>query len=199
MPPIGNAIKGSIFISAIGLKASIIIVTSGPNIDAKKLGSISEDTEISSLFTLSPLLINVLANINVTINPNIAGTIPAAITVVKGNSKASATDIVFGLGEIIFPALPPPIIANKIVGLDKPAFAPIANAIGATVITATSINTPTAVRTQVAIIKATIELDLPILSTIVSAIFEAAPDPINIPAKTPAVNILKTAGIIPSA
>src|SRR5699024_8238641 len=136
MPPLGNAIKGSIFISAIGLKASIIIVTSGPNIDAKKLGSISEDTEISSLFTLSPLLINVLANINVTINPNIAGTIPAAITVVKGNSKASATDIVFGLGEIIFPALPPPIIANKIVGLDKPAFAPIANAIGATVITA---------------------------------------------------------------
>ena len=72
-------------------------------------------------------------------------------------------------------------------------------AIGDTVITAISINTPTAVRTNVDITKANIALFSPNLSTIVSAILLAAPVSISTPAKIPAVIIRKIAGIIPCA
>ena len=51
----------------------------------------------------------------------------------------------FGLGDIILPAFPPPIIAKSITVDEYPNFLAIASAIGATVITATSTKTPTAV------------------------------------------------------
>lgn len=117
-----------------------------------------------------PFLIRVRVKITVTIKPNIAGIIPAAITLVKGSSKASEAAIVLGLGEMMFPAFPPPIIAKRMAGLDSLARKAIASAIGATVITATSINTPTAVKTKVASAKAIRDLDSPTRVTIVSAI-----------------------------
>ena len=104
--------------------------------------------------------------------------------------------MVFGFGDIIFPALPPPTMANNIAGLLKPDLWAIAKAIGDTVITETSTKTPTIVKTIVAIAKAIRALDSPIFATIVSAILAAAPDSIKTPASTPAVSILRIAGII---
>ena len=58
----------------------------------------------------------------------------------------SAAAIALGLGDIKFPAFPPPIIAKRMAGFDKSVRRASAKAIGETVITATSINTPTAVK-----------------------------------------------------
>ena len=71
---------------------------------------------------------------------------PAAMTDERGASKFSAAMIVLGLGERILPHLPPPIIASRSLNLDKRNRHPIMIAIGAIVMTATSINTPMAVR-----------------------------------------------------
>ncbi len=64
--------------------------------------------------------------------------------------KLSAAAMVFGLGDITLPALPPPTIASKMAILEISARCAMARAIGETVITATSINTPTAVSSIVA-------------------------------------------------
>ena len=69
----------------------------------------------------------------------------AAITDERGASKFSAAMIVLGLGEMMLPHLPPPTIASNIGNLATPIRSAMMIAIGATVITATSINTPTAV------------------------------------------------------
>ena len=69
----------------------------------------------------------------------------ANITEERGAPKFSAAIIVLGLGEIIFPHFPPPTIASNIPNLLIPNRCEIIIAMGATVITATSINTPTAV------------------------------------------------------
>ena len=198
-PPKGRAIKGSITIPAIGLSDKIIIATKGPKIAAKKLGPSSPSELILISFSLIslPFFVRALAIIIVTIIPKIAGIIPAAITDVKGRLKASEAAIAFGLGDIMFPDFPPPIIAIKTAVLDKFVFLAIAIAIGATVITATSIKTPTIVKIIAEITMAITALDSPNLLTIVSAIFFAAPVSINTPANTPAVIILKIAGIIP--
>ena len=125
--------------------------------------------------------------------------IPAAITEVSGRWKASEAAIAFGFGDIKFPALPPPIIASKIAGFDKlPRFAN-ANAIGETVITATSTNTPTAVKIIVESTKASNARVSPNFFTMVSAMVLAAPDSINTPANTPAAKIRITAVVIPCA
>ena len=197
-PPTGKAINGSIFISAIGLKDKIIIATNGPRIEAKKLGPSSEFSSLISFSLISlPFLDKAFAIIIVTTIPNIAGIIPAAITEVKGKLKASDAAIALGFGDIIFPDFPPPIIAIKTAVLDRFVLLAIAIAIGATVITATSINTPTIVKIIAEITIAITAFVSPSLLTIVSAIFFAAPVSIKTPAKTPAVIILKIAGIIP--
>ena len=72
-------------------------------------------------------------------------------------------------------------------------------AIGATVITAISINTPTAQIIIVAIAIAAIALFSPNFFTIVSAIVSAEPVLIKAPAKIPEVIILNTGDIIPCA
>lgn len=58
----------------------------------------------------------------VTTIPKAAGIIPAAIMDVSGTLKASEAAIALGFGDIMFPAFPPPIIANKIAGFDRLAF-----------------------------------------------------------------------------
>ena len=139
------------------------------------------------------------ANKILTTNATNAGIIFLAIKAVKSNWNASEAAIVFGFGEIIFPAFPPPIIANKIPAFDKFAFFAIAIAIGATVITAISINTPTAQIIIVAIAIAATALFSPNFFTIVSAIVSAEPVLIKAPAKIPEVIILNTGDIIPCA
>ncbi|SVK54360.1 Uncharacterised protein [Acinetobacter baumannii] len=47
---------------------------------------------------------------------------PAIITEVSGTWKLSAAAMVFGLGDITLPALPPPIIASRIAAREMPAF-----------------------------------------------------------------------------
>ena len=83
-----------------------------------------------------------------------SGIILANITEGKSAPKFSAAIIVLGLGEIIFPLFPPPIITSSSCGVGIPNLRPIDNATGATVITATSIKTPTAHNNIVANAKA---------------------------------------------
>jgi hypothetical protein len=87
------------------------------------------------------------------------------------------------------PALLPPTIANKIAIFDKLARCAMANAMGATVITATSTKTPTAVSIIVAIASANKARVSPTFLIMVSAIDVAVPDSISTPAKTPAARI----------
>ena len=97
---------------------------------------------------------------------------------------------------MMFPALPPPIIANKIPALERFAFFAMAMAIGATVITAISMKTPTAQIIIVAIAIAAIARFWPSFFTIVSAIVSAEPVLINAPAKIPLVMIRRTGDIM---
>nr|PRK56284.1 hypothetical protein BV173_00894 [Haemophilus influenzae] len=105
----------------------------------------------------------------------------------------------FGFGDIILPALPPPIMASKIAAFDKSLRRDNAKAIGETVITATSTNTPTAVKIIVASAKASKARVSPNLLVMVSAMEFAAPDSISTPANTPAAKIRITAVVIPCA
>ena len=57
--------------------------------------------------------------------------------------KFSAAMMVFGLGDTILPHFPPPIMAISSTDGDSPRRFPMDKAMGATVITATSIKTPT--------------------------------------------------------
>ena len=121
------------------------------------------------------------------------------MTAVRSCSKASETAIVLGLGEMMFPALPPPIIAMRIPLLERFALLPIARAMGATVITEISMNTPTAQMIIVAIAIAATALFSPSFSTMVSAIFSAEPVLISAPARIPLVRILRIEDIIDPA
>ncbi|MPM86515.1 hypothetical protein SDC9_133604 [bioreactor metagenome] len=145
IPPTGSAINGSIAIPAIGLSASNTIATTGPIIAAKNDGNCSFSLSCFTSSILVPLifLANIDANITVTVSPTNAGIMLAAIKDDNSIPKFSAADIVLGFGDIILPAFPPPIIANNITIGAYPNFLAIASAIGATVITATSTNTPT--------------------------------------------------------
>ena len=149
IPPIGKAKSGSTAIPTNGLSESNIIATNGPTIAVKKDGKFVSTVASSNscVFISVPLnfLANIDANITVTIRPTNAGIIFAAIKDDKFTPKFSAADIVFGLGDIMLPAFPPPIIVKSITIGEYPNFLAIASAIGATVITATSTKTPTAV------------------------------------------------------
>ena len=199
-PPRGRAISGSIVISNSGLRARRTITVIGPKIDAKKDGSslfsdfsISESTIWSLNFFVIAILINIVA-----IRAKIAGIILAAIREFKLTPNASLVAIVLGLGLIIFPALPPPIIASNIDDLERLARLPRAREIGATVITAISINTPTEHIIIDAIATAIRAFFSPSLTMMLSAIFSAAPVFTRHPARIPLVMILKTELIIPA-
>ena len=197
-PPKGKAIKGSITILAIGLKASKNIANKGPIIEAKNDGySLRSSSCMSSSAIFAPFFERIFAITTVTIIPKTAGIRPANIIDVKGILNASEAAIALGLGDIIFPAFPPPIIAMRMEVFEILIFFASASAIGATVMTAISINTPTAVSIHAEITKANSAFDSPRVLTIVSAILLAAPVSIRTPANIPAVTILKIAGIIP--
>ena len=90
--------------------------------------------------------INGIITNTVTANPISAGTMPAAMTDDRGASKFSAAMMVFGLGDRILPHLPPPIMASSSFIFDSCSLLPMMIAIGAIVMTATSMNTPMPVR-----------------------------------------------------
>ena len=145
IPPTGNAIIGSITISAIGRKANNKIVTIGPNKLRHNVGNCSSFSSCRSPSINSPLGIRGIITNTVTSNPTIAGSTPAAITEDRGASKFSAAIMVFGLGDRILPHLPPPIIAIRSLNLESFKRLPMMIAIGAIVMTATSMKTPIAV------------------------------------------------------
>ena len=103
--------------------------------------------------------------------------------------------MVFGFGETIFPHFPPPIMAISSTDGDSPRRFPIDNAMGATVITATSIKTPTAHSSMVARAKAANTRFSPNVFIIALEMVVAAPVLISTPDNTPAVRIRMMAGV----
>ena len=174
------------------------MATKGATSAVKNEGRLCVSTATTSWAeTREPLFLKRFAKKYVSIKPKIAGIIPAIITDVKGRWNVSAAAIALGLGDIKFPAFPPPIIAKRMAGFDKSVRRASAKAIGETVITATSINTPTAVKINVANANANNALVSPNLFVMVSAMVLAAPDSISTPANTPAARIRMTAVVIP--
>ena len=100
--------------------------------------------------------------------------------------------MVLGFGEIMFPALPPPDRATSNDSLEKPIRLPTSKAMGATISTATGINTPTAVITIEATAKASRAQRSPKVLTIARANVSAAPDSIITPASIPAASTRST-------
>lgn len=96
---------------------------------------------------------------------------------------------------MILPALPPPDRATNNANLEIFMRLPTSRAIGATIKTATGINTPTAVMIIVASASDKIAHFSPNLVTIALAMAFAAPDSIMTPAKTPAASTLTTVPI----
>ena len=113
----------------------------------------------------------------------------------KSALKFSAAIIVFGFGETILPHFPPPIMAINSTDGDKPKRFPIDSAIGATVITATSIKTPTAHSNIVAKANAANTRFSPNVFIIALEMVVAAPVLISTPDNTPAVRIRMMAGV----
>ena len=200
-PPTGSAISGSMAIPAMGRRASMTITTTGPRTAAPKPGSFfSPVLSISAEVISSPLFFTSMdARKMVMTRAKTAGTAFLNMTAVRSWENASDTAMVLGLGEIIFPALPPPIMATRMPLLDRPALLPIARAMGATVMTEISINTPTAQMIMVAMAMAATALFSPSFSTMVSAIFSADPVLIRAPARIPLVRIRRTDDIMEPA
>lgn len=115
--------------------------------------------------------------------------------------KFSAAMIVFGFGEMMLPHFPPPIMAISRTALDIPKRLPNVSAIGATVITATSIKTPAAHRSMVDKASARYTCFSPKTLTMELEMVSAAPVAINTPESTPAANTRSIAderSLIPS-
>ena len=154
--------------------------------EGKWLVSVSLSSMISASKTLSPLFFSIIA-MNVAANkPNNAGIKSAIIKWLISNPNPFAAAIVFGLGEIKFPAFPPPESATSNANFEIPIRWPISNAIGATIKIATGIKTPTAVIIITAKVMANIAKCSPSLFTTVRANVSAAPDSIITPARRPA-------------
>ena len=200
-PPTGSAMRGSIAIPARGRRASMIITTAGPRMAGRKPGSsLSPAPSRSAAWISSPFFFTRKeARTMAMTRAQRAGMILRAMTEVRGCSKASETAMVLGLGEMILPALPPPIMATRIPLLERPARLPMASAMGATVITEISTKTPTAQMIIVAAAMAATARFSPSFSTMVSAIFSADPVLIRAPASIPLVRILKTEDIMDPA
>lgn len=118
IPPIGRAIIGSITIGDTFPKNNNNIAIIGPHNDLNKLGKSSLCSKISYDSILFPHFINILAKITVVTTPTIAGIILEIITLDRLTEKFPATAIVFGFGDTILPALPPPNMANSIDNLE---------------------------------------------------------------------------------
>ncbi len=123
-----------------------------------------------------------------------AGTMLAAMTDGSGEPKFSAAIIVLGFGEITFPHFAPPIMARSSFGFGTERLFPSISAIGATVMTATSTNTPTPVRSIAETAIARYICLAPSLLTIVREMAAAAPVFISTPESTPAARIRNIAG-----
>ena len=141
-------------------------------------------------------MINVLAKIVVTITPHIAGIIFASITLDNFTLKLLAAAKVFGFGEIIFPAFPPPNAAKSIANFEYPNLWPIDIPIGPTVSTTTSKSTPTLASTIDDNTIPNIAFFIPRIFIISSEILSTAPVFINVAAKKPDVITLRIAGAI---
>ena len=193
----GSAINGSIAISATGRKAKSIIVTIGATRLLASDGSCLSSCTSSfvSRITINRLGIKRTITNTVNSNPKKAGKRLANITDERSAPKLSAAIIVLGLGEMIFPHFPPPIIATNNTEGDNPNRLPMERATGATVITATSINTPTAQSNMVAKAKAPNTRFSPNEEMIALDKVAAAPVLIRTPDNTPAVRIRIMAGV----
>jgi len=115
---------------------------------------------------------------------------------VRSTLNASAAAIVFGFGDMTLPAFPPPTIARRSAGTGRRARLPTASATGATVITAMSMNTPTAVTIIAANAIATSAKRAPSSLTMESAMRSALPVFTSAPAKMPDVRMRRTLGIM---
>ena len=200
-PPSGSAISGSTEILASGRRARSTITVSGPANACRAFGSFSAGAASRSFCEMpSPAFFaRREARTMVAMSAQSAGIRFFIITAVRSSLKASVTAMVFGFGETMLPALPPPIIASRMPLFERPARSPIARAIGATVMTAMSMNTPTAQIIMVATASAAMARFSPIVSTMVSAIFCAAPVLISAPARIPLVRIRSTEDIMEPA
>ena len=199
-PPAGRAISGSIVIPAIGRNANKTITVSGAEIDAQNEGRFSSLPFVIDTFSATTArYFRFRSGTNkytVTTRPIIAGITFADITDDSGASKFSAAIIVLGLGEMMLPHLPPPTIASNNGNFEIPILSAMIMAIGATVITATSINTPTPVSNIVESANAKKMCREPSLLIIVCEIEAAAPVLIRTPESTPAAIIRIIAGVI---
>ena len=201
IPPTGSAISGSMLMPKRGRSASRMITTRGPRIAGKKPGSFWLSLPSRSLAVMGSSFFRVSSEASrmVTARAKSAGMIFLIITEVSGCSKASDTAMVLGLGETILPALPPPIMASSTPLLERPAFLPMARAMGATVMTEISMKTPTAQMIMVAMAMAITAKRSPSLSTMVSAIFWAEPVLMRAPARMPLVRMRRTEDIMEPA
>ena len=144
-------------------------------------------------------LARAIASSTVTTRATTAGTTFSSISAESSTLKASAAARVLGLGEMMLPALPPPIIASRSAGTAPFVRRPTAKATGATVMTAMSTNTPTAHTTIVATATAAKANRVPKARTIASANFAAAPVLMSAPARTPDARMRRMGDIIPFA
>ena len=135
-PPNGSAISGSMLIPQSGRRANKIITTSGPANAAMNPGKFVFSLVVSSSAIASlPFLERIVERTTVTMSAPIAGIMFSIMSAVKSTPNASLAAIVFGFGERIFPAFPPPIMARRILLFVRPTFLPIAIAIGALIVT----------------------------------------------------------------
>ncbi len=198
-PPTGSATSGSTAMPQSGRSASRTTTVRGPITACMNEGrSVAEAASSSATSVVtSPARLAMIVEIRiVTTSAAIAGMIFAPISEVSSILKASAAAIVLGFGEMMLPALPPPIIATRSALTGSFALRPTASATGATVITAISMNTPTAQTIIVDRATAVSANRAPSAPTIASAIFAALPVFTNAPTRTPEARIRRTDGII---
>lgn len=149
----------------------------------------------SSMVTTWPRCCTSVASNTAMPKPNNAGMKLETITAEGWMSKPEAAAMVLGFGEMMLPALPPPESATSSANLDTCIFEPTSMAMGATISTATGMNTPTAQMTIVASANAKIASFSPKVTTMVWAMRLAAPDSIITPANTPAASTRTTVPI----
>ena len=200
IPPAGSATSGSTATPHRGRIARSATTASGPTaacaIDGPSATASGSATG-SDDFTCAPTrFASHVERATVTANAATAGTMLAAISDVRSSLNASATAMVLGFGEIMFPALPPPTIAKRSAGTGMPARRPTASATGATVMTAMSTKTPTAVTTSAATATAAMAKRAPSATITASAIFAALPVFTSAPTSTPEASMRRTLGIM---
>ena len=178
------------------------MTTGGPRMAANKPGSsFCPEVSASESAIISPFFFFASrpAITMVTISAQTAGMMFFIMRLVRSTPNASDAAIVFGLGEMMLPALPPPIMASSTPGFERLVFLPMLSAMGATVMTEISIKTPTAQMIMVAMEIAATARFSPSFVTMVSAIFSAEPVLIRAPARMPLVRMRSTDDIMEPA